>query len=459
MKKSIKALAVAGTIIGLAGAANAANSTYNINLYGASAQFTYWSALAPTFLTSKYGCTISKTGKSSDKKHYIAVGTGCNGTNNDTINFRVSSKASFDGIFAVTNNSTVDTNNLSSNWCNSDPGSRMMADEGQTSGGTVSGLKCVSVNVGASDVAAATFTQQSHGALLGPAGGNQTDRVFNKIPVPSTGINTYRPIVVPFGFFANNSIKVYTCQGGANDGNLCTTATAADDCAGSTCAQNTIGNITREMAVNIFGGFATAWTDFGDSYSVAGDSNNTIVACMRHAGSGTHATLDYAVMRGTGVPMMTDTTLAAGTAYFNDGSADEMNCVNNTTTLATPGAIGYSDADQLTGTGATSYPNAVALKYNGAFGRRTNIRNGVYDFFTDEWLYENTAKANNPHQQIVDLAAFAGNPANLTFTNLGGAAGNGVKASYWATEKEMVFNKSADNNYPVEVGATVKMSP
>ncbi len=455
MKKSIKALAVAGTIVGLAGAANAA-TTYNINLYGASAQYTYWSTLAPAFLASKYGCTVNTTGQDSTKKHYIAVGTGCNGTNNDTINFRVSSKASFDGIFAVTNNSTVDSNNLSSNWCNSDPGSRMMADEGQTSGGSVNGLKCVSVNVGASDVAAATFTQQSHGALLGPNGGAQTDRVFNTIPVPGTGINTYRPIVVPFGFFANNSIKVYTCQGGANDGNLCTTATASTDCAGSTCAQNTISNITREMAVNIYAGNSTAWTDFGDSYSVAGDSTNSIVACMRHAGSGTHATLDYAVMRGTGQGIMTDVTLASGIAYFNDGSPDEMNCVNKpggASLGANPGAIGYSDADQLTGTGATTYANTVALKYNGTFGRRTAIRNGAYDFYTNEWLYENTTKANNPHQQILDLVAFASNPANLTTANIG------TKASYWASQNEMVYNKGADNAYPVLVGAKNKQTP
>jgi len=131
----------------------------------------------------------------------------------------------------------------------------------------------------------------------------QTDRVFNKVAVPSSGVTTYRPIVVPFGFYAHNSVQVTTCTGGANDGNLCTAGTALADCGtGITCDGHTINNITREMVVNIFGGNATAWTDLGASYSVSGDSSNSIVACMRHAGSGTHSTLDYAIMRAQAFP-------------------------------------------------------------------------------------------------------------------------------------------------------------
>jgi len=49
---------------------------------------------------------VATVAKDATGKHYIAIGTGCNGVNNDTINFRVSSKASYDGILAVTNNTT-----------------------------------------------------------------------------------------------------------------------------------------------------------------------------------------------------------------------------------------------------------------------------------------------------------------------------------------------------------------
>jgi len=44
----------------------------------------------------------------------------------------------------------------------------MMADETSITGTTIGALACKEVNIGASDVAAATFTQQSHGAQFGP---------------------------------------------------------------------------------------------------------------------------------------------------------------------------------------------------------------------------------------------------------------------------------------------------
>jgi hypothetical protein len=280
-------------------------------------------------------------------------------------------------------------------------------------------------------------------------GGAQTDRVFSGIP--TAGLTTYQPVVVPFGFFANNSIKVFTCDaaptGLSSPGNLCTAATAAADCGTGACTQKTIDNITREMAVQIFSGQAIAWTDFGASYSVTGDPSATVVACLRHAGSGTHSTLDNAVMnKPWGGTTALNQSAAAPIVYFNDGAGDEMKCINNTAGLATPGAIGYADADQA------NSANTVSLKYNGLLARRNMVRNGMYDFFSNQWLYENPAKtpaASAQHTLITQLNTYASNPNNLPAT----------KKPYWSTAAEMVWNKGTDQLYPAYVGATNPQTP
>jgi hypothetical protein len=262
-------------------------------------------------------------------------------------------------------------------------------------------------------------------------------------------------VVVPFGFFANSAVQVQKCVGGANDGALCTTATAATDCgAGSTCTQKTIDNITREMAVQVFSGNILSWADFGASYSVAGDPTNSVYACFRHAGSGTHATLDKAVF--AGVTALTSLENSAGSpyAYFNDGATDEIKCVNGnvgTGTGSAIGALGYADADQPVGVAGTSQ-NVVALKYNGLAGRRSVVRNGAYDFFSNQWLYENPTKTpttSAQHTLITQLVGFASNPANIPAS----------KAAYWAAASEMTYNKANDSAYPAYVGATTPQVP
>jgi hypothetical protein len=450
MKKSVKTLAMSASLLALAGAAHAA--TYDINLYGASAQYTYWSAVAKPFLeAAPRSCTVSTTA-SNGSNQYIAIGTNCNG-GTDTIRFRVASKASYDGILAVSSNSTHPNADLAQ--CGAgNPGQRKMADEAQITGTTLNGLKCVDVNIGASDVAGSTFTQSSHGNLLGPRDGGNIDRVFNKIP--TTGLTPYQPIVVPFGFFVNSAVKVSKCVGGSHDGNLCTSTA---DCGGSACTPRVLDNITKEMAVSIFNGSIAAWTDFGPAYSVDGDPSNSLIACLRHAGSGTAASLDYAVMRGTGASVIDDANNANGIVFFNDGSSDEIKCVNGNSTIdygfgvnatgALVGAIGYADADQAVGVSGTSQ-NVTPVKYNGSFGRNNTIKNGMYDFFSNQWLYENPAKTpasggsdnGATHNLIIALKNYASNPANL--------ASVGSKGLYWAAGSEMLFNKTADNTYPLK---------
>ena len=350
-------------------------------------------------------------------------------------------------------------------------------------------LSCQPIHVGASDVSGQAFTQNSTGALLGPMGGAATVRTFNGIP--TTGLAApAQPIVVPFGFFANSAIQVQKCTGGIHDGNLCTSATAAVDCAAGSCTARTLDNVTREMAVNIFGGNALAWTDFGASYSVTGDATASVVACLRHAGSGTQATIDKVLFTGAFPNSLASVENLAGPfIYFNDGSADEINCVNGDTTAATftcnavqagtpctvatqaadcagavPagvcksynngkawGAIGYADADQSTGVAGVSN-NVVPVKYNGMFGRRNAIRNGAYDFFANQNLYlspSNAPAASAPATLFTQLVTYSSNPANIP----------AAKAAYWATASEMVWNKTNDLVYPGYVGAALPQTP
>jgi hypothetical protein len=482
MKKATKVLVLGAAIVALAAPVNAA--VIDFNIYGASAQFTFWNAAAPNFLTSVRKCaattqtTYTNAGDPTNTgKHEITQGTGCDGGTN-TINLRYSSKASYDGIRAVNN---VDP----ANTCPGQPGQRPMI-----TGQGVNTLTCQDVHLGASDVAGSTFDQeQSHGLLLGPLGGAQTDRVFTAIP--TAGLTAYNPIVVPFGFFANNAIKVYTCDAtSSHPGNLCTAGAAGTeivdcgspvltrtcngvvagtactvatqnvDCAAANpaniclpatitphCAQDMLRNITREQVVQIFAGKTFAWTDFGASYSVTGDSSATVVACLRHAGSGTAATFNKVFYTGaTPASIVTTASAASPIAYFNDGASDEMKCINNNAALTTPGAIGYADADQA------NLANTHSVMYNGLFGTRNTIRNGAYDFFSNQWLYENPTKtplASAQHTLITDLNTYASNPTNL---NAPAFVTNG-KAVYWATQAEMVFNKSTDTTYPIWVGA------
>ncbi len=485
-KKAIQGALIGIAMLGMVGTAGA--DVININLYGASAQHLFWNDTADNFLSSK-GCT-NVVQDSYDSKQGISKGT----LGADTIYIRYASKASYDGIMAV-KGSGGDPDGCGS------PFMRKMVDENSCTdwvlGGTAcSALKCVEITLGASDVAGSSFTQESHGALKGPNGGAQTDRVFTGID--ATGLDDYQPVVVPFGFFANNTVSktrclgpdplepdmnahkavstwgyqcydpsetghsedcigYYKCIAGKCSGGIngpshtggaldCSAAIDCPDVAlGDThCERIPLDNISRLQAVMIYDGQAWYWKDFGDWYA-----DYPIVACLRHAGSGTHATLDWAVMRSSakdwGWPLVTNQSAADPTVWFNDGSSDEMACVNQL-----EGAIGYADADQLEGT--SNYPNVHALKYQGVEPRRTKVRNGEYDFYSNQWLYGNpdrTAYSNIKTSWIEPLAAYASDPDHIPPT----------KAKFWATKGEMVYNKGNDRAYPGYVGASNPQLP
>jgi len=484
MRKFIKSIIAGAALFALTVPAQAA--TYNINIYGASAQHLFWNDAADNFITTSVagggiGCT-SASQASYDSKHGITRGTSCPGGH--TYYIRYSSKASFDGIWAMKGLENPD-------GCTVDPstgGSRMrkMVDEATCNWttGACTALKCVDVTLGASDVAGETFVQQSHGQLKGHLGGGWVDRVMS--PINTSSLTAHRPLVVPFGFFVNNSVtqkrclgpdpteptasahkamskwgnECYdadgdgndamcigyykcvsgTCSGGVNAGAACTRASQCPDVALSAtrCASVPMNNISRLQAVMIFSGQAWYWSDFGAFFP-----SDPIVACLRHAGSGTHATLDAAVMRGDW-NLLTTQNASEPTAWFNDGSSDEMACVNGLT-----GAIGYADADQLAG--SSNYPNVHALNYQGVEPMRWKIRNGEYDFWSAQWIYEdpNEPGYSSLHPIVTKLIAYAANPAKIPAT----------KADYWASQGEMVYTKATDWAYPGYTGASNPQTP
>lgn len=415
-KKLVKIAVVGGALLGFAAGVNAAE--ININVYGASAQYTFWNAAAGEFLKSQ-GCADADISIAADTSSTHGI-TRCTNLNGDLVYIRYSSKASYDGIRSVQG---LDPDGVAAaDGCASNE--RKMADETTVdwSGGTVTSLTCKDVTVGASDVAAATFGQGSNGALKGPAGGDYESRSIYNITMDSS-YHVYRPIVVPFAFFRN-----------AN-----TTTPVPFD------------NMSRLMATAIFSGQATNWQQFDPTVA-----DLPIVVCMRHAGSGTHATLDAAVMRGDynimqneALPGSDPVTLGLQpVTYFNDGSSDLMRCVGGGSIDGYDGigAVGYADSDKvimdppITGEYHNAkYGDVKLMTWQGEAAVKANIVNGKYDFWSAQWLYSAPNEPDAVANLVTALAAFASNPTNLALSG---------KGDYWAAQDEMKVEKVNDFTYP-----------
>ncbi len=486
--KTMKSFVVGASIAAMVSPAMATN--YDINIYGASAQFTFWQDTANDFLTNGGpACTSTTSSVSSDKKHGITIGTGCTGLvggGTHTVTIRYSSKASYDGIEAVRgfdrwNSTACDT---TAPYYSADY--REMCD-------TVpcTSLTCQDVTIGASDVAGATFRQSSNGNLKGHLGGGTISRAFGTDAtntVYTDGLTADQPIVVPFGFFANNKVtkKICleptpdqhvtahkaiskwgyecvpdgngnsaecigyfkcvggVCSGGVNANAACTTATQCPDIAleNTSCKAMPLDNISRPMAVLIYSGKIDNWSKFGPSFE-----NRKIVACLRHAGSGTHATIDASIMNNSGLSLLTlqnISGLGGPVTWFNDGSSDMMKCINENggktdgTTLY--GAIGYADSDQLADVN-NNYPNVHSVKYEGQEPLRKNISNCEYTFWSAQWLFTDAVEINaDPVIADIksDLIAYASNPAKIPAS----------KRDYWAAKDELRCKKTNDFSFP-----------
>lgn len=448
MKKIMRTAAVAASFLAMATAANA--TEYNINMFGASAQFLYWNDVADNFLAAAVtsnglGCADVKQ-DSTTAKDGIARGTNCAGlpATTDVIYLRYSSRASADGPRAAfgidpDNTDTCSTLGYTDEF-------RMMANETSVDWDktTVAGTnKCVDVTLGASDCASESFVQKTTGKDIGytMVGTVKTyDMLASPTPGEADGLVAHRPVVVPFAFFLN---------GQANN-------SALDALGNRVVGTGDIKNLSRVQIANLMAGKVYNWSQFG-----AGFPAKKAVICARHAGSGTHATLDMAVMRG-------DVNLASVESwptlftpskpyyFFHTGSSDLMKCVNLNgvppTTIAgytppsmtTALAVGYADADvnALNSiTGIYTYPNTVHVSYEGVMPTKVGITNGTYSFWSQQWIYENPSDLNYatlaPIQQ--KMMDFASDPANMPVG----------KAAVWAAASELKVIKASDTALPL----------
>ncbi|MEW5802594.1 MAG: hypothetical protein AB1847_10895 [bacterium] len=433
-KRFLQIFIILAAIAAMAGSSVARN--YEINLYGASAQYLVWNEQARDFLQNVVGCTgIKYTG---DGKLGITMGT----KGADTYIIRYTAKASYDGIYACKGQVPPPEVGGQPSCSSAGPRYRDMIDESLVSEAdwadhtidpATTPKKCCIVTVGASDVAGETFSQYSEGQLKGHLGGGWVTR--NLQPIDTTGLIYHRPLVVPFGFFANNALAY----------NPSALHTEYDP--------NNVTNLTRLQAVLIFSGQASMWTDFcpwppcwwpipwppiwWPRHFVKPSiyPEKYIVRCMRHAGSGTHATLHAAVMRGDW-PLVTS---ESESTFFNDGSSDMMKCIEQNAGYdgEIAAAVGYADADQGCGPN-TSYPTTYQLTYQGAPANKYTIALGVYDFWSAQWLYECYTRGQDTALDALHAQFFTYADSHLPAS----------KANFWANKTEMTVEKATDWSYP-----------
>ena len=512
MKKTSKALMIGASLLACAGAAQAA-STYQINVTGASAQFNFWNDMAGTWLqTGPAGCTpaqITQALTVDNKRGYAK----CTNSAGDTYILRYTSNASYDGITALQGTADPDS-------CNGGAGTilRKYADDTVAPDGTGhipnANVVCRATVIGASDVNAASLSQSSQGAKLGPLGKPGVDdgaitttdymcgptatvnsqgtktKVFidANASSPNALTNNVNHLAVPFSFFVNKGVTWKKCASGANAGGFCQDDA---DCGGTAgqhtiCTSQTIDNLSRLQAVLLFSGTVTNWGQFGNYFDA-----KPVILCLRHAGSGTHATLDNAVMKGSwGKGLVTvaknnyatngsqqtynvagvtgGTSTALNYIWFNNGTSDLQNCLTgqiydtvlgaNQAARADLGIVGYMDSDQ------PDTATYVQVKYNGVKASRQALRNGWYDFYTMQNIYYNTGDATNfsPVNSLITngstgIIAFASNPNNLV--NHTNPLTNVNESLFWATKGELRFTKSSDTVYPVTKSAVANTIP
>jgi hypothetical protein len=439
MKKIIKTAVLSASLVALTSTAFAADLT--LNLYGSSAQAKFWNANTATFMTTSVanggeGCASVVTGFADPgtNKLGITIGSSCAANNGGRVIIRYTSNKSVEGLFAAAGQNPYQTD---STVCGNDPTLRNQAND-VNGNGTFSSA-CQKVDVAVSDVASESFTQSSAGNYNGWVTVNPAQNInlsTANIPGQNYFGASQQPIIVPFSFYANSKVG--------------------------------ITNLNRQQALLLFSGNIPTWSLFGPGYP-----SKNVVVCMRHAGSGTLATLDKAIVRGDRTLVSNQEVGAAngGKAlppfvWFMQGTPDMLNCINANgnypdTGSASYGAIGYADSDAITASYnsdgsenvSASYPNVQRLTYNGGGQGETaanfttygysavknGIVNGGYEFWSAQEMYLNPNDQANAN--LVSLynnaVAFASNPQ--------ACPGLGC---YWAAATELNVTKESDTTVP-----------
>ncbi len=352
---------------------------------------------------------------------------------------------------------------------------------------------CQAIHVGVSNLEASSIVQETIGTLQGPIDGQDSPSGYTRREFPKTGIATTKipktlsltvngihnahypnpssPIVYPYGFYVNPGVTATMCTGEAGNAALIGSYCIEDsDCGSSsptgTCTSQTINNLTRLQVVALFSGGIKNWNEFGGYYV-----DLPVTLCLRHSGAGTLSTLDLGVMQGSdgkgwGANLVTEENRVTGSKgapyiYFNNTQGDEKNCL----TWANGGALSASTnpdtgaanvPDTITGTGAeggavgfldadnANTANYVQVKYNGTFGTRVTMRDGIYDnFWIMDRLYAAPGLLAGQLAVYGQMLTFASNPANFTNANLGNKRG-----SYYGSATELNFPKATGGVYP-----------
>jgi hypothetical protein len=382
MKKVINTAIFAAVIAGAAVTAQAAD--IQVDMYGASAQRDYWQDLGQTFMTKTVaqggmGCaTASKAQKS--KNEIVVKGDNCTIASGDDVYITYGSVASLEGVRAAKEVAPVVAEACATSNGNA---FRTVVDvlsctyPAWPTVGTCTATVCSDIELGTSDVEGSSFDQESHGGIYGHMGGTYTDIVLTA--ETTTGLKNYKPTVVPFAFYANNDL-----------------ADVAP-----------LNNLTRTQALNLFSGSVYNW---GQLAGFGAYDGKGVQLCFRHAGSGTHATIDKAVMRGDLALVNTEVALGfAGTladAFFyqsSDSSSGGMKqCIETNGGHGVGNdfiAIGYLDADALDTT------TMHQMKYQGASATDTEIANGSYDFWSAQNVYLKTSDDTAVVQKMMAFAA------------------------------------------------------
>jgi len=455
MKKVLKSAVIGASMLAMVGTAHAGKT--QVNLYGASAQYKFWTSAAPAFLLAK-GCAatdvyvaVQEDACAGDRDAGVAVCAGDTAYGNvnanpsggmggaygnNTIVFTYTTYASFEGINAVKSTGDPDS-------CNGgiDTGFRLLPSEatiilvnyaGDPTVGSIPECACLDVVLGASDVKPVTFMQASSGEKKGPCGGGLYESSVFNYSIPS-GFLEYEPIVVPFSFFVNGS----------------------DDHAVP------FDNLSREMVLLLYGQSVNNWNFFDDdldgdgtpnepgAYLTSGNGGDSlpVVLCLRHAGSGTHATLQAGVLRNDTVMPTTQNInpMFLPVTYFNKGSSDMMRCVGGGCTgWLGYGAVGYADSDKCCDdtVGVVTCPckdgMVKRVEYQGYIGDRNNIKNGFYAFWAAQHIYQDSADTQDLKDLSSALMTYAADPANIPVS----------RADWWAAQGEMKVEKATDFTMP-----------
>ncbi|MGD0586322.1 MAG: hypothetical protein ABSA86_11205 [Oryzomonas sp.] len=457
MKVTKKLAAISAAAV-LAGAGAAHAQTYEINMYGSSAQYNFWVSGAASYLQNSAGCPAANitTKKDAGGSTYVGVtGTACTavpgGTGSDTLIIRYASKASYAGFAAMNGcEDTSDINPASSIFTggvspNMPTGATLTQDcQAAANGSNAANFRwfldetaagstaiCLPVNVASSDVAITDFLESTNNSYQnGPASvSNLTTRATGTnygfssascMGAPAGSLSS-SPITIPFGLFVNSCVANNRCLGAVNGagivdptkyGQLCATDT---DCTGatvttvtpgtcswhdhiatttgavSTVIPNTITDLSREMAACVFTGTCKNWDDFGPYFA-----DEAIVNCLRFAGSGTVASMDWEIIRPTALgasllALPSAQKLASGTCNVDYGTYPYA--PYGTTAGALTG--GYQTLASGLETGTSNLQNCNVIWFNDSTGNEISCVAG----------------------QSIAAASFT--PALTTWTNLG----------------------------------------